>query len=220
MIYRTQVNTPLGPVVLAAANQGLSGLYFADQSDCANAQNHNYQRTRVNNPAHGEHGGKALRLFKVRSTRQNKAGQASLHFPAWQPASRSWPDLKQTPTFIPEAVLNHFRQANDELNAYFHGKLNRFTVPLFTQGTPFQMRIWNALALLPMNELISYSQLGEWAGAGRAASRAVGAAVGRNPVSILIPCHRVVAASFRLTGYGGGLERKLILLQHEGFHVS
>jgi len=102
-----------------------------------------------------------------------------------------------------------------QLRAYFRGALRVFDVPLDMQGTPFQKRVWRELEQIPFGETRSYSQIAEAVGAGKAV-RAVGAANGANPVPIVVPCHRVIGGSGRLTGYGGGLELKKRLLELEG----
>ena len=107
-----------------------------------------------------------------------------------------------------------FDEARRQLDAYFAGELLAFDLPLAPQGTPFQRRVWNALLEIPYGDVVSYSTIAARAGA-PAAVRAVGAANGRNPISIVIPCHRVVGANGSLTGYGGGLERKRWLIEHE-----
>jgi methylated-DNA-[protein]-cysteine S-methyltransferase len=98
-----------------------------------------------------------------------------------------------------------------QLAEYFAGRRTTFDVPLVLDGTPFQRRVWAALQDIPYGTTISYGQLA--AGIGQpTASRAVGLANGRNPVSVIVPCHRVIGADGSLTGYGGGLERKQLLL--------
>ena len=101
-----------------------------------------------------------------------------------------------------------------QLREYFEGQRWTFELPLAPHGTPFQLRVWEALRRIPVGRTISYGELATAIGAS-SASRAVGAANGRNPLSIVVPCHRVVGAGGRLTGYGGGLERKRWLLEHE-----
>ena len=105
-------------------------------------------------------------------------------------------------------------QARRELAEYFAGKRERFEIALAAEGTPFQRRIWQAIADVGFGETISYGQLAESAGSPGQA-RAAGAATGRNPLTIIIPCHRIVASNGALTGYAGGLERKRALLALE-----
>ncbi len=107
--------------------------------------------------------------------------------------------------------------AVEQLNAYFAGTLQNFDLPTVTHGTEFQRRVWAALCEIPYGETISYGELARWVGNPKA-SRAVGLANGRNPLAIVVPCHRVIGADGSLTGYGGGLERKVWLLEHEGAH--
>lgn len=101
-----------------------------------------------------------------------------------------------------------------QLDAYFAGKLRDFDLPLGPQGTEFQERVWNELCGIGYGTTISYGELAKRIG-NPAASRAVGLANGRNPIPIIIPCHRVIGSSGKLTGYGGGLEIKERLLAHE-----
>jgi methylated-DNA-[protein]-cysteine S-methyltransferase len=104
--------------------------------------------------------------------------------------------------------------AASQLDAYFRGELTSFDLPLSLEGTQFQRCVWTALQSIPYGETISYGEL-----AGRigqpSASRAVGLANGRNPVAIVVPCHRVIGADGSLTGYGGGIDRKRYLLALE-----
>lgn len=108
------------------------------------------------------------------------------------------------------------RQAIAQLAAYFAGERVDFDLPLDLQaGTPFQQSVWDALRSIPRGGTTSYAELARRLGRPQAA-RAIGAAVGRNPVSIVVPCHRVLGTGGALTGYAGGLERKTALLQLEG----
>ena len=107
-----------------------------------------------------------------------------------------------------------FDAAREQLDAYFAGELERFDLPLALHGTPFQLRVWDELIRIPFAETISYKELALRLGDLKLV-RAVGVANGRNPVSIVVPCHRVIGADGTLVGYGGGLERKRWLLDHE-----
>ena len=102
-----------------------------------------------------------------------------------------------------------------ELEAYFAGWLRQFTVPLDLRGTMFQRQIWEVLCSIPYAETCSYRDVAQAIGNPKA-SRAVGQAIGSNPVAIVVPCHRVIGSDGRLTGYGGGLHRKQALLDLEG----
>lgn len=106
------------------------------------------------------------------------------------------------------------KQAEEQLVEYFGGKRKTFSIPLDVRGTEFQKKVWSALLTIPFGETRSYGQLAKQIKK-PSASRAVGAANGRNPVSILVPCHRVIGASGKLTGFAGGLENKSILLSLE-----
>lgn len=101
------------------------------------------------------------------------------------------------------------------IEAYFAGELGAVdAIPLLMRGTAFQMRVWTALREIPPGTTVSYGELARRIGQ-PGASRAVGLANGANPIAIVVPCHRVIGADGRLTGYGGGLERKRWLLDHE-----
>lgn len=106
-------------------------------------------------------------------------------------------------------------QTQRELDAYFQGKLRVFTMPLAPKGTDFQKRVWIALTKIPYGETRSYGQQAHSIGQ-PAAVRAVGAANGKNPIGIIVPCHRVIGANGTLTGYAGGLHNKEFLLKLEG----
>jgi len=107
-----------------------------------------------------------------------------------------------------------FVAVRDQLAEYFGGDRQHFDVPLILVGTPFQRRVWRELDRIPFGTTITYAQLAQRIGR-PTASRAVGRANGRNPISIIVPCHRVIGADAGLTGYGGGIERKRWLLDFE-----
>ncbi len=107
-----------------------------------------------------------------------------------------------------------FKEVRAQLKAYFAGKLRDFDLPLRGAGTAFQQRVWRELRKIPFGELDSYGEIARRLGNANA-PRAVGLANGKNPIGIIVPCHRVVGASGALTGYAGGLERKQWLLAHE-----
>ena len=106
------------------------------------------------------------------------------------------------------------KQAVNELQEYFEGRRREFTVPLHPQGTDFQLRVWQVLRTIPYGKTWSYKQVATAAGNPKA-SRAVGMANNRNPIAIIIPCHRVIGANGRLVGYAGGLDVKEKLLEIE-----
>ena len=102
----------------------------------------------------------------------------------------------------------------EQLAAYFAGERRAFDVPLAPTGSPWQLRVWDALREIPYGETVSYGEVARRVGVPHA-SRAVGTANGANPISIIVPCHRVIGANGKLTGYGGGMERKRFLLDLE-----
>lgn len=113
-----------------------------------------------------------------------------------------------------EQAAHYLETAEVQLGEYFARQRTVFAVQLDLFGTPFQIEVWNSLARIPYGETTSYGQQAKRVGR-PAAVRAVGGANGRNPVAIVLPCHRVVGANGSLTGFGGGLERKIWLLEHE-----
>jgi methylated-DNA-[protein]-cysteine S-methyltransferase len=118
------------------------------------------------------------------------------------------------PDWIRDDDAAPFAQAREQLRAYFDGGLTEFDLPLAPSGTAFQLTVWQALRGIPYGETISYAELARRIGRPQA-SRAVGHSNARNPISIIVPCHRVIGADKSLTGYAGGLERKRMLLEHE-----
>jgi methylated-DNA-[protein]-cysteine S-methyltransferase len=116
------------------------------------------------------------------------------------------------PGWEPDAGL--LNEPTRQLTAYFKGALREFDIPLAPEGTPFQLRVWDALQDIPYGETISYGELARQLGNTKAV-RAVGLANGANPISIIIPCHRVIGSNGPLVGYGGGLPTKQALLALE-----
>lgn len=155
-VARARIESPLGPLTLAATDRGLAGLWFDGQS----------------------------------------------HHPG--------------PIDAPDDPSQRFiAQAREEIEAYWQGRLRgAFSVPLDPQGTPFQRRVWGALRAIGFGRTTTYAAVAAEAGSPRAL-RAVGAAIGRNPLSIVVPCHRVLGSDGALTGYAGGLARKQALLDLE-----
>lgn len=116
------------------------------------------------------------------------------------------------------------RQTKDWLDGYFRGEPPRMEIPLALEGTPFQRQVWQLLLTIPYGEVRSYGSLAREiavaCGKEKMSAQAVGQAVGKNPVSILIPCHRIVGSQGQLTGYASGLDRKIWLLHHEGWQIE
>ncbi|MGF6887702.1 methylated-DNA-[protein]-cysteine S-methyltransferase [Nocardia sp. GAS34] len=113
-----------------------------------------------------------------------------------------------------------FAEVIAQLQAYFRGELHRFEIEYDGAGSDFQQRVWDALDEIPYGDTVTYGQIAARIGASRAAVRAVGAAIGANPLLIVRPCHRVIGANGSLTGYAGGVERKRELLELEGARVA
>lgn len=161
-LVQTTVPSPLGNIVIAATDQGLAGLWFAEN-----------QR----------------------------------HLPVELTGPAAWPQDAGHPVLC---------QARQQLADYFAGERSHFDLPLDLRcGTAFQQSVWQALRAIPRGEVTSYGEISRRIGQ-PAAVRAVGGAIGRNPVSIVVPCHRVTGSSGALTGYAGGLDRKTALLRLEG----
>jgi methylated-DNA-[protein]-cysteine S-methyltransferase len=116
----------------------------------------------------------------------------------------------------PQGTSRVLAAAARQLDAYFDGDLVTFDLPLELLGTEFDNRCWRALAAIPYGQTVSYGEQARRLGLGRRAARAVGAANGRNPLPIVLPCHRVIGADGSLTGFGGGIHVKRFLLEHEG----
>ena len=161
MEYTGYYSSPLGSILMAADDEGLSGLWFEGQ----------------------EYFGRGLGKEQV------------------------------------AAMSPILRMAGEWLDTYFSGKEPGFSVPLHTEGTPFQEEVWEILRSIPYGETITYGRIAEMIagerGVSHMSSQAVGGAVGRNPVSIIIPCHRVIGSDGSLTGYAGGIWRKKSLLELE-----
>ncbi len=112
---------------------------------------------------------------------------------------------------------NKLLEVREQLRAYFDGKLHEFTLRLNPYGTPFQLGVWEQLRKIPYGETVSYGELAQRLGNSKA-SRAVGAANGRNPLPIVVPCHRVIGSNGSMTGFGGGIDVKRRLLALESRH--
>ena len=192
-LVQTRYDSPLGPIVIAATDKGLAGLWFDGQKHLPPELLAPTLGTDVSSlPPEGAvlaRGGPSRRT----------AG------PAVWPVDPDHPVLQEV-----------MRQLSD----YFAGRRTQFDVPLdLAYGTAFQQSVWQALLKIPQGGTASYGELSARIGK-PAAVRAVGAAVGRNPVSIIVPCHRVMGAGGALTGYAGGLERKSALLRLEGVDLA
>lgn len=213
--------TSIGTIIVSASPRGVTGVHFIDQADLPLGVRQWYQSRSLPMPAalgpaaQGVHHGKPLAQLRIMAA----ADQCGL-----------WPVAQQqvSDRLVPEKGLSdaqaHFfmMQALDELAAYLQGTLRRFSTPLDLAclGSTFQVAVWKAMLPIPLGQFRTYGQLALDAGLQARHARAVGAAVGRNPISIIIPCHRVVGHDRRLTGYSGGLHRKYALLRLEGMGIA
>jgi methylated-DNA-[protein]-cysteine S-methyltransferase len=134
----------------------------------------------------------------------------------WFDQQQHWPGALDAPV---DDAQRWIAQARHELALYFAGRLREFEVALSPQGTPFQEAVWRRLRAIRCGDTISYGRIAREIGSPQA-SRAVGAAVGRNPISVIVPCHRVIGENGTLTGYAGGLHRKQALLGIEGIAIA
>lgn len=136
----------------------------------------------------------------------DEQGLRRIYFPGGRNTKPIGADWIRQPSF--------FEEVKRQLEAYFNGSLKAFDLPLAPEGTPFQKRVWQALRAIPYGQVVSYKSIAEAVGNPRAA-RAVGAANGKNPIPIVVPCHRVVGSDGTLTGFGGGLDTKSLLINLE-----
>ncbi len=133
---------------------------------------------------------------------------------AWFAGQKYFPDIDPTRGWR-ETRTPFLIEAQRQIDAYFRGELTRFDLPLAPEGTVFQQAVWHALCEVPCGQTTTYAELARRIGKPRS-FHPVGAAVGRNPISLIVPCHRALGSDGSLTGYAGGLARKRWLLAHEG----
>lgn len=176
MIYKTRYNSPLGGMLLAADEKGLTGLWFDGQKYFA---------------------------YGLAESEENAA------------------DCQET---CRGENLPLLAEAKQWLDIYFSGKEPDFDLTINLSGTAFQKKVWEILCTIPYGKTMTYgqiaAQLAEEQGIPQMSAQAVGGAVGHNPLSIIVPCHRVVGANGSLTGYAGGIDRKIKLLTLEGVDMS
>ncbi|MDS1141518.1 methylated-DNA--[protein]-cysteine S-methyltransferase [Pusillimonas sp. SM2304] len=241
MTFYAQITSPLGPILLSSNGACLDGLYFVGQSDCPSPAGAVPVKPGKADPTAGMRAGVAIKnlkayknppaaptLFDEQDLRPTglagcddgacaikpaPADRAGLAHQACGPVA-----LKQAGT--PGSAVALFEQTRRELDEYFLGRRKVFTVPLQLDGTEFQVKVWQALLTIPYGEYVSYGDVAQAAGLKPQHGRPVGTAVGRNPITIIVPCHRVLAGTGRLNGYTGGLERKFALLELEGFTLG
>ncbi len=184
-IQNRELLTPLGVLNIAATDQGIVSILFADESSDTTGN-------------------------LLAGSAKTQAPKLSL-LTALAPAGS--PDVVSDNTPNTSAAV-HLQQAIEQLQQYFAGNRQQFSLTLAPIGSPFQQQVWQALCAIPFAHSCSYGAIANHLHNPKAV-RAVGAANGRNPIAIVVPCHRVIGANGSLTGYAGGLNRKLWLLQHE-----
>jgi methylated-DNA-[protein]-cysteine S-methyltransferase len=168
------------------------------------------------NPAHLSH------PFEAQSRLATPLGPLTLAATAQGLAGAWFDGQAHHPGALTVPVDEHqrwLREAAAQLSAYFAGKMREFSLPLHAAGTPWQQAVWRELRAIPAGGSTDYGAIARALGKAQAA-RAVGAAVGRNPLSVIVPCHRVLGRDGTLTGYAGGLDRKRWLLQLEGVAIQ
>jgi methylated-DNA-[protein]-cysteine S-methyltransferase len=222
MLFRAVVGSPLGALLLEADEAGLTGLYFTDQRDCPTVAGLGPASRIVSDPSAGQQAGRPIRSFKAQRVLLHGSGDlfangSSVPLVAGDAVEMKSPRFLQDET--PDAPMAILRRTQQELHEYWRGDRKVFDIPLSLRGTDFQKKVWAALLEVPFGATLSYGELGEQAGLGTGHGRAVGTAVGSNPVSIIVPCHRILARDHSLNGYGGGLRRKVRLLQLEGLGI-
>lgn len=218
----TTYHSPLGDITLAADARGLTGLWFAGQT--------HYGSTLAGDESVFDVGRGPFdpKDLEGSSASLPAAGESAIdeQVEGCDALSGERPMSARDPRNA--AAVSALERAWAWLNAYFAGQAPRWTPPLHFEGTEFQHAVWVALLEIPYGETVTYGELarrvaercgfsgsGAASAASRPSPRAVGVAVGRNPISIIVPCHRVVGADGSLTGYAGGVERKRTLLELE-----
>lgn len=240
MIFHAQIASPLGHILLCSDGASLTGLYFMGQQDCPDLPGLTAMHNKVASPAAGTLNGRAIRSLRVRRRSPEgdlfgdehlvrAAGGLQAQARCGSPVQAGLSDRDaaccppEAPLFTepdtPAGAQHVFEQTQSELQAYFAGTRQDFSVPLHLEGTPFQRQVWQALLDIPYGEYVSYGDVAVAAGMTRQHGRPVGAAVGQNPITIIVPCHRVLAGSGKLNGYSSGLDRKVSLLELEGFDM-
>lgn len=240
MTYHAQLASTLGDILLCSNGTHLTGLYFIGQKDCPPVEG--VPPPRRADPTAGSLSGMPLKRFKAYrqvleadlfsqdNLQRTAAGAiqgvtptlsyAAALVPAHQSDHEALGPLRLMQDGMPAGATAIFEQARQELDEYFNHGRQVFSVPLSLQGTDFQKKVWRALLDIPYGHCVSYGDVAVAAGLTAQHGRPVGTAVGRNPVTIMVPCHRVLAGTGTLNGYTGGLERKFALLELEGFTLA
>lgn len=191
-----ELPTPLGLLTICANEHGISRIEFIDADSAQSATSALTQSPRLT---------VLTSLTPALPACVKKPTQVQLA------ADAEATDPQPNATALAQA---HLQQASMQLQQYFVGERQHFSLPLAPTGTRFQQQVWQALCAIPFAHSCSYGTIAHYLQNPKAV-RAVGAANGRNPIAIVVPCHRVIGANGSLTGYAGGLQRKLWLLQHE-----
>jgi methylated-DNA-[protein]-cysteine S-methyltransferase len=202
MIYYSEYASPLGTLLLAARDQGLCGIYFEGHRHFKGTDGWQHDPGRACLTGH---------CASVAPNHANACTTPGLPLSASPPKGERRVGVR--------CAICTITQTQQQLSEFFSGSRTTFDLPLDLDGTPFQKTVWQALLTIPFGSTVSYAQHAQRVGKPTAV-RAVGAAIGRNPLSIVVPCHRVVGYDGALTGYAGGLERKQALLDIETRHCD
>lgn len=237
MTFHAQMASPLGRILLCSDGAHLTGLYFVGQKDCPDLQGLPQRLPKAADPKAGLMAGAPIRDIRVRR-RQSEldlfdgglgcappADAGHARSPADASGAAAARDTRLGPLSLmqdatPSAAAAVFEQTHGELNEYFAGSRRTFSVSLRMEGTAFQKKIWQALLAIPYGDYVSYGDVALAAGLTAGHGRPVGTAVGRNPITLIVPCHRVLSSAGTLNGYTGGLERKFALLELEGLILA
>ena len=226
MTFYARAPSALGQILLCVNDDHLTGLYFVGQKDCPVIDGLPPHRPEARDPTFGTLSGRPIRNFRAgRSDSRALFGDGANGDAAWAQIAgpRAMPPTGGLTLMQPQttpSALAVFERTRHELDEYFTGLRTVFSVPLAMSGTPFQKKVWEALRSIPYGEVASYADVARRAGYAAGYGRPVGAAVGRNPLTIIVPCHRVLSSTGTLNGYTGGLERKFALLNLEGWTIA
>lgn len=213
-LYEDTMPSPVGELLLVADDSGLVAVVYAEKADRGYAGAPLGMQGGVG-IQRGAGGGGSPGGSVARSPGRSSAGHSRRSMAGSSKRSPGGSLRESAAATVAATVAD----AREQLAAYFAGERRSFDLPLAPRGTSFQLQVWRALARIPWGMTTTYGELAA-ALARHGAARAVGAANARNPLSIILPCHRVVGAGGALTGYGGGLAAKRWLLEHEGVVVS
>src|SRR5690606_31799879 len=207
-------------ILLSSNGSSLNGLYFVGQADCPSPDGEKRQAPGRADPTAGLMAGVPIRRFKAyKNTAMAPTlfDELNLRPTGATATQRACGPVALKQPNTPDSAIALFEQTQHELDEYFQGVRKVFTIPLSLEGSDFQKKVWQALLAIPYGEFVSYGDVAQAAGLTPQHGRPVGTAVGRNPLTIIVPCHRVLAGNGSLNGYSGGLERKFALLELEGF---